>query len=101
MYSTIGCPCWIRPQHGFIETNEISHEERVVTGCFYEVMPKLMVHVIKASNRPGAAMDKLTTKVTAVFKMILANQLGPNGLTQLEKLGEVRKVLGKPTTPGN
>jgi hypothetical protein len=101
MYSTVGCPCWIRPQDGFVETNEFSHEERTVTGCFYAVMPKLMVHVVKAANRPGASMDKLSTQVNGAFRLFLAHQLGPEGLTKLEQLGEMRKAIGKQPPSGN
>lgn len=56
-YSKVGCPCWITEKHGFLETNVQTGEQRVVTGCFYEVIPKLMMHVVQASNRPAAAVE--------------------------------------------
>lgn len=58
-----GCPCWIGPQAGFLETNVATGEERFIVGCFYQVIPKLMVEVIKASNRPAAAVESIRNEM--------------------------------------
>ena len=60
-----GCPAWIGPEHGFMETNVQTGDDRLVTGCFYQVIPKLMIHVVKAANRPAAAMQSFRNDVVA------------------------------------
>ena len=67
-YEKRGCPCWITEKHGFMETNIETKEERLVTGCFYEVMPKLMIHVIAAANRPAAAFESLRNEMLLGFQ---------------------------------
>jgi hypothetical protein len=69
-YDAAGCPCWIGPQAGFMETNVVTKEERFVTGCFYQVIPKLMVEVIKASNRPAAAVEGIRNEMVRGMTMI-------------------------------
>lgn len=57
--SKLGCPAWIGAEAGIIETNVATGEERQMEGCFYQVIPRLMTHVIAASNRPAAAFEGL------------------------------------------
>lgn len=71
------CPAWIGAEAGYMETNVQTGEDRLVTGCFYQVMPKLMIHVVKASNRPAAAMQDLRNKLaTAMEAQALAYSNG-------------------------
>lgn len=58
------CPAWISEQAGFMETNISTGEERFIVGCFFQVIPKLMVEVIKASNRPAAAVESMRNETT-------------------------------------
>lgn len=62
-----GCPAWVGPESGTIilETNTATGEERPVSGCFYQVMPRLMVEVIKASNRPAAAIESTRNEIAS------------------------------------
>jgi hypothetical protein len=55
----------VGPETGTIvlETNAATGEERAVRGCFYQVMPRLMVEVIKASNRPAAAIESTRNEI--------------------------------------
>jgi len=53
--SVKGCPCWTE----LIETNIQSGEERITKECLYKLMPRLLVEVIKASNRPAAAVESM------------------------------------------
>lgn len=46
-----------------METNIRTGEERFITGCFYQVIPRLMVEVIKASNRPAAAIESTRNEI--------------------------------------
>lgn len=65
-----GCPCWIGPEQGLMETHVATGQERLITGCFYQVIPKLMYHVIAASNRPAAAMEELRNGMIQVGQML-------------------------------
>lgn len=69
-FSEVGCPCWVGPEAGLLETNIATGEERMVTGCFYAVLPRLLIHVIRASNRPAAAMESLRNGVSRVAGLI-------------------------------
>jgi hypothetical protein len=69
---------------GLIETNLQTGEERLLTGCFYEIIPKLMVHVIRASNRPAAAMESFRNEVvTGLGNIVHAFQGKPVVVTRL------------------
>lgn len=69
-YSKTGCPCWITPEHGFLEENVQTGETRIVQGCFYSVIPKLMSHVVAAANRPAAAMESFRNETIRGFGMV-------------------------------
>lgn len=71
-YSSQGCPCWIGERAGFMKTNVQTGEEAFVTGCFYQVIPWLMVEVIKASNRPAAAAESTRNEIVAGFHKVAA-----------------------------
>lgn len=60
-----GCPAWVGPESGTIvmETHVATGEERPIRGCYYQVMPRLMVHVIQASNRPAAAIESTRNEI--------------------------------------
>ncbi len=60
------CPCWVDAVEGMTETNIVTGEERLITGCFYQVIPQLMVHVVKASNRPAAEMSAMRAAIDRV-----------------------------------
>lgn len=60
------CPCWIDAVDGMTETNVATGQERIVTGCFYQVIPRLMVHVVRESNRPAAEMSAMRAAVDRV-----------------------------------
>lgn len=71
------CPAWIGAEAGFMETNVQTGEDRFVKGCFYQVIPKLMIHVVKASNRPAAAMEGLRNQLaTAMEAQMLSHNNG-------------------------
>lgn len=53
-----GCPAWVKPG-SLMETNTVTQEVRPVQGCFYQVIPSLMTHVIAAANRPAAVIQEM------------------------------------------
>lgn len=53
--SVKGCPCWTE----LIETNIQTGEDRITKDCLYKLLPHLLVEVIKASNRPAAAVETM------------------------------------------
>lgn len=55
------CPCWYSAESGAVltEANVQTGEERIVKGCFFQVIPSLMIHVIRASNRPAEEMSAM------------------------------------------
>ena len=69
-YNPNGCPSWIDEKFGFKEQHEITKEERVVTGCFYQVIPKLMIHLVKACNETTASSDKARNTVAALATLV-------------------------------
>lgn len=69
-FSPNGCPSWIGADVGLIEENDAG-EVRVVTGCYFQVMPRLMIHVIRAANRPAAAMNSLRNEIVGRQNAIL------------------------------
>lgn len=68
-HSKLGCPVWVEAENGFIETND-QGEMRTVQGCFYQVIPKLMVHVVKASNRPAAVLQEMRNETAQAMNQI-------------------------------
>ena len=65
---------------GFV--NAATGEERTERACGYSLMPKLLLEVIKASNRPTASLDKMATEVSKGFVGIIQH-LGHNGKSPL------------------
>jgi hypothetical protein len=51
-----GCPFYVGPEAGFIETNE-KGEARLTTGCFMKIIPRIMGFVVMANGRVGASVD--------------------------------------------
>ena len=78
-----GCPCWIGPEAGLMETHVQTGEQRQLTGCFYQVIPKVLCHVVAAANRPAAAMESLRNELVGA---IGAAVTGAGIVARLEKL---------------
>lgn len=54
-----GCPAWLDPDdgHAFVEQNVATGEQRLLEGCYFDLAPKMMQHVVAASSRPAAAFE--------------------------------------------
>lgn len=79
-HDAAGCPCWISEQAGFLETNSATGEARFVTGCFYQVIPRLMCEVIAASNRPAAAIEGTRNEISRGLALIAQGMAQPRGV---------------------
>lgn len=86
-YSEQGCPAWIGAQDAFMETNVQTGDIRAVVGCFYHVIPKLMVHVVQAANRTSSvAQEWRNDLVRGLAKVATAIGLrAPEEAPQLEQ----------------
>ncbi len=61
-----GCPCWTE----LIQTNTQTGEHRTKKNCIFQLMPMLMVEVIKASNRPAEEISHTKNEIVKGFDNI-------------------------------
>lgn len=61
-----GCPNWAE----IVEENVQTGETRITKGCAPQVMQSMIVHVIKASNRPAAEMGEIRNALIQGFQRI-------------------------------
>ncbi len=64
-----GCPAWIE----YSETNIITGEVRITKECSFQAMPKFLVKVIEASNRPAAAVESTRNEIAAGFGRVISS----------------------------
>ena len=55
-----GCPWWWKTTHENVSTNEI----KVIEECGKVQLPLFLVEVIKASNRPAAAVESARNEIS-------------------------------------
>jgi hypothetical protein len=60
------CPAWAE----LIETHIRTAEERVTKECIFRMLPRMMIEVIKASNRPAAEMGQLRAELYEGFQVM-------------------------------
>lgn len=58
-----GCPVWWE----VVECNLQTQEERLVKACGFSLLPKYLTEVIKASNRPAAAVESCRNEIAQGF----------------------------------
>ncbi len=61
-----GCPCWTE----LIQTNIATGEHKTTKNCIFQLMPMLLVEVIKASNRPAQEISSTKNEIAKGFKNI-------------------------------
>ena len=66
-----GCPAWVE----IMQTNTATGEERLHKDCLFQQLPHLMVEVVKASNRPAAAVEEARNEIANGFNQL--NQVMP------------------------
>lgn len=78
-----GCPCWCE----LVETNTVTGEERINKKCLFQLLPSILIELIKASNRPAAAIEstrnEMASKLDQGFKLI--GSIVQKKLTELPK----------------
>ena len=66
-----GCPVWVE----YSETN-LNGDVRLTKECGHQAMPKFMVQMIAASNRPAAAVESMRNEVVKMHQGILGGLSG-------------------------
>ena len=85
-----GCPAWTE----IVETNIQSGEERITKDCLLKLMPRLMIEVIKASNRPAAAIESTRNSLIDSLNRGFGTLIAISETKALESVSET-KVLPK------
>jgi len=65
-----GCPNWME----IVMENAESGETKINKGCAPQLMPTMMVEVIKASNRPAAEMGEIRHSLINGFHELAQSQ---------------------------
>lgn len=60
------CPAWWE----WVEENTATGETRIERMCGWQGMPKFLTEVIKASNRPAAAIESTRNEIVSGFQRI-------------------------------
>lgn len=68
------CPAWWE----WVETNPITAEERLRKDCGWRAMPTFLTEVIKASNRPAAAIESTRNEIAGGFGRLHQALMLPN-----------------------
>lgn len=61
-----GCPAWSE----IIEAHVRTGEERITKDCLFRLLPKMMVEVVKASNRPAAELGEMRAELFKGFSAV-------------------------------
>lgn len=67
-----GCPAW----NEVIMTNVQSGEQKVEAGCFYQIMPSLLVESIKSSNVSAATHSDIKNEIARGYSVIAQSMPG-------------------------
>jgi len=62
-----GCPAWWE----IVWENPQSDEVKVEKSCGLEMMPRILLEVLKASNRPAAAVESMRNEMKKDFSTLL------------------------------
>lgn len=54
-----GCPCWVE----LFAINHATGQQEPKKSCLFQALPFLLTEVIKASNRPAAAMESMRNEI--------------------------------------
>lgn len=85
-----GCPAW----QEIIMENPRTGDTSIEKGCLYVMMPKLLVQVIQAANRPAAAIESTRNELVQALgnmsqgiAVALTNTVNvlPNGPVHIEQ----------------
>ena len=62
-----GCPAWVE----YVQVQAGSGAERLTKECLFQALPVFLVEVIKASNRPAAAVESMRNDVVGGLGALL------------------------------
>lgn len=68
-----GCPAWWE----WVEANPVTGDERLRRDCGWQAMPSFLTEVIKASNRPAAAVESTRNEIATGFGRLAQMLLPP------------------------
>lgn len=54
-----GCPAWVE----YMQENVASGEQRLHKECLFQALPVFLTEVIRASNRPAAAVESVRNEL--------------------------------------
>lgn len=60
------CPAWTET----LEHNAETGEERIQKECMFQALPRWMMHVVSASNRPAAAVESTRNEIAQGFAQV-------------------------------
>lgn len=90
------CPCWVDPVDGMSECDALGNS-RAITGCMYQVLPRMLTYAIKAAGHAAASADKntnTTAQVTDVIARVLTKATDDYNVMVGKEVA--RKVLEAP-----
>lgn len=61
-----GCPAFVEYQ----QENPVTGETRTAKECLFQALPVFLVEVIKASNRPAAAVESTRNEIAKGFQKV-------------------------------
>lgn len=72
-----GCPAWWET----VWNNVADGQTKVIRGCGFEQLPLYIVELIKASNRPAAAVESARNEIANGFEQLVSTMraLPPRG----------------------
>jgi hypothetical protein len=62
-----GCPAWVE----YMQENVATGEQRLHKECLFQALPVFLVEVVKASNRPAAAVESMRNEVAGGFARLV------------------------------
>lgn len=89
------CPCWYEGTSDgqqLLETNRLTGEQRRVSGCFFEIMPRLLQYTVQEQGQTSAEISAMRERTAAV----VADKVGAvisQGFTELiSRVSEQEKL---------
>ncbi len=93
-----GCPMWWRTVWTQPSATGLD-AVKVVESCGYEQLPQFLIEVIKASNRPAAAIESMRDETTgALMKIVEVCSMQPGSMALLcdERADREQLAIEKP-----
>lgn len=91
-----GCPMWWKTV--WTQPSAAGPEAvKVIESCGYEQLPQFLIEVIKASNRPAAAVESARDEIaTGLLKIAESCRLRPEGVALIAEAGRRLAIENHP-----